>query len=311
MGIFDKQTKSNITFSNVAQEWILYKQPRLKKSTSSYYQYIIDTRLDNILGNEKISKLKDYNFNNITAKIQEKLSKKSTKDTLVVLKAILKYADFKYELGLNMDLITIPKIQTKAIEFFTSEEVEKLENYLIQSDKDIEIGIWFSLYAGLKMGEICALKWENINIKNRTIEIKNVIQSIRKKKDDFYTTFEEINVENEHSRVIPINDKLYDRLNLMKDKNNKNSFILTGNNERIMSPSSYRKIFNRVLKKCEIEQRKYQALRHTFAVNCIKMGMDVENLKDILGHTQLVTTLSTYMQPSVKTKQNYINKLYR
>ena len=48
MSIFDKQSKNNITFSDVAQEWILYKQPRIKKSTSSYYKYIIDTRLNEL-----------------------------------------------------------------------------------------------------------------------------------------------------------------------------------------------------------------------------------------------------------------------
>lgn len=310
MGLFNKQLKNNITFNDVAQEWLLYKQPRIKQSSSSYYQYIIDTRL-NELANVKILKLKDYNFNNITANIQEKLGKKSTKDTLLVLRSILKYADLRYDLDLNLEFITIPKIQAKGIEYFTKEETERLEEYLKKSKKDIEIGIWLGLYAGLKRGEVCALKWENINLKNRTIEIKYTVQNVRKKKEDGNYTTIDVLIENENKRIVPINNELYEKLIKTKDRNKKDNFVLTNSNTRMMFATSYRKVFNRVLKKCNIEQKKFQALRHTFAINCIDNGMDIKTLKEILGHIQLITTLSTYIQPSQITKQNYLNKLYK
>lgn len=311
MGIFDKQLKNNITFSDVAQEWLLYKQPILKKSTLSYYKYIIDIRLNSILGDEKVSKLKDYNFNNITIKMQEKLGNNSTRDTLSVLKSILRYMDLKYNLGLNVDLIAIPKLATRNIEVFTKEETETLENYLKQSERNIEIGIWISLYAGIKIGEVCALKWKDINLKNRAIIVRNVVQSIRKKEKNYYTIVDEVNTEYCNSRIVPISNQLYEKLNSMKTKNNKNNYILTNSETRIMFPSSYRKVFNRVLKKCGIKHKKYQALRHTFAMHCIALGMDVETLKEILGHTQVSTTVSTYMNPSIQTKQDYLNKLYK
>lgn len=310
MGIFDKQFKNNITFSDVAQEWLLYKQPRIKESTLSYYQYIIDRRL-NDLANVKISKLKNYNFNNTTASIQEKLGKKSIKDTLLVLRSILKYADLRYDLDLNLDFITIPKIQSKSIEYFTKDEIERLEEYLKKSNKVIELGIWLGLYAGLKRGEVCALKWENINFKNRTIEIKNIIQTVRKKKKDGGYTTIDVLTENENKRIVPMNNELYEKLIHTKDRSKKENFVLTKSNTRMMFATSYRKVFNRVLKKCNIEQKKFQALRHTFAINCIDNGMDMETLKEILGHIQLITTLSTYIQPSQLAKQNYLNKLYK
>lgn len=310
MGIFDKQLKNNMTFSDVAQEWLLYKQPRIKETSFSYYQYIIDIRL-NELANVKISKLKDYNFNNITASIQEKLGKKSTKDTLLVLRSILKYAKLRYDLDFNIDLITIPKIQNKTIEYFTKEEVERLEEYLNKSNKDIELGIWFGLYAGLKRGEVCALKWEDINLKNKTIEIKYVVQTVRKKKKDGSYTAVDVLTDSQNKRIVPINNELYQKLISIKDRHKKDNFILTNSNTRMMFATSYRKVFTRVLKKCNIELKKFQALRHTFAINCINNGMDMETLKEILGHIQLITTLSTYIQPSQLTKQNYLNKLYK
>lgn len=309
MGLFEKQNKVNITFKEGAEEWISYKQTNLKQSTLSYYKYIIDIRLNSILGNEKITKLKDYNFNNITLNLQKKLGKNSTRDTLVVLKSILKYLDLKYDLGLKLELITIPKEQQNELVIFTKDEIDRLEKYLKKSKKNIEIGIWISLYAGLKIGEVCALKWENIDMKNKTIEVKNTVQSIRKKEKDYYTTIEKISNNSSNLRIIPINDKLFERLNSIKGKGNKKNFILTNSETRIMFPGSYRKVFNRVLKKCGIEHKKYQALRHTFSTRCIELGMDFETLKEILGHTQVSTTLATYVRPTTQSKSKFINQL--
>ena len=156
---------------------------------------------------------------------------------------------------------------------------------------------------------MCALKWKNIDLKREMILVNETLQRIYKDKGD--TT---IRIGEPKSlcsnRSVPISKKLVKKLKQVKKENicKPDSYLLTGTN-KYTEPRTYERVLKNCLKKCKIRDYNFHVLRHTFATNCIKAGMDPKSLSIILGHSNVKMTLDRYVHPSIKAQKKYINKL--
>lgn len=304
----EKGANNSILFEQICEEWLSYKKPRIKESTYSNYKFTIDRFLKVKFKGKTLEFFTNYNFNQYIEQLQERLANKTTRKIGVILKSILRYAERKYDFDFKLDLITLPLIDPKEISIFNEKERLKLEKYLSKSQDIKELGIYISLYVGLRIGEVCALKWSDIDFENKLINITHTLQRVYVDKDDTKVVI--TNPKTKQSlRKIPIARDLLTKLKEMKKYYENDDYILTGKSDRFVEPIGYRYTYKKVLRECRLQYKNYHCLRHTFATRCIRVGMDVKSLSEILGHSNISVTLSIYVHSSYEIKKKFIDKL--
>lgn len=162
---------------------------------------------------------------------------------------------------------------------------------------------------GMRVGEICALKWKNIDLDNKYIYVEKTLQRVYNQQNKNSNIIIDKPKSNSSIRSIPINKKTYEVLKKMKKKFNDNDYFLSGKSNKVVEPRNYQYTFKSILRKCKLKPYKFHILRHTFATNCIEVGMDAKSLSEILGHSDVDITLGTYVHSSDKIKKKYLEKL--
>ena len=310
MWILDKlRSRSNtIRFEELSVEWLALKKTTIKQSTYYKYAYCIDKYLKDRIGRLRKKDLEKYDFNQMTNDLTKELSPKSVKEILNVLKSILKYANQKYDMNIHLDLIISPKVRAKDISVLSKKEINRLEKYCLKENSLKSLGILICLNTGLRIGEICALRWENIDFEKKLIYIKKTLQRV-------YTVEKKTEIIIDSSktessiRSIPMSDKIYHILKDVHNKQSEKAFFLTGTRDQYIEPRSYQNMFKRILKASKVKEYNFHVLRHTFATNCIKVGMDIKSLSEILGHASVDVTLNRYVHSSYDMKKKFLEKL--
>lgn len=300
-------TRKTICFNKVAEDWLEIKRHTIKQSTYCNYKFIIEKYLNPNLANLNLRKIENYNYNKLIQEYSRGLSKKTTKDIVNVLKSILLYVSVHYNLTINTRNIYAPRVEIENIKVLTRREKGKLERYCIQQGTFLCLGVVLALNAGLRIGEVCALKWEDIDLDGRNIFIRKTLQRIYNGNEskviiDSPKTQSSI-------RAIPMTDKIYKLLQPIKKNHKKEEFFLTGDIKKFIEPRKYQYYFKKILKASKVKQHKFHILRHTFATNCIEVGMDPKALSEILGHSSVNITLSRYVHSSYKMKKKYLERL--
>lgn len=303
--ILKKGEKRN--FENIAKEWVENKKTSIKESTYFNYIFIIEKYLEPEFRGKNIEKILNYNY--YIQQLLEKYSTKTVRDIISVLKAILKYYEIEYNCTLNIKKINVPKLTKQRIEVLSVKEKTKLEKYCIEKSTLKTLGIVLCLNTGMRIGEICGLKWKNIDLDNRKIYIDRTIQRIYDKNKKISRIIEDIPKTECSVRTIPINKKIYSVLKKIRKNYKDNDYFLSGEENRLIEPRNYQYTFKSILEKNNIKPYKFHILRHTFATNCIEVGMDAKTLSEILGHSDVEVTLDVYVHSSDKIKKKYLEKL--
>lgn len=315
-----KKFNQNDTFDNILSLFLQYKKYQVKESTFACYCNIIEKQIRPSLGC-----LKAYKIDNITIEkfIEEKLicgrldkkgglNRKSVKDILTVLSLVLKYADKTGLMNITRIHYSLPKIEKEEIEIFTAEEETTLTNFAITSNNFQKFGVCLALYTGLRIGELCALQWKNIDLKNSLIVVKNTLTRITDT-DKITTRKTKIIIDAPKTiagkRSIPIPSFLLPKLRAFCcEETSDNDYFLTGT-KKYIEPSNYYVKYQKWLKEMQLSKRTFHALRHTFATRCIESGFDVKTLSEILGHADVNITLNRYVHSSLDLKRKNMEKL--
>ena len=302
--------KRKITLEELTKKWLLYKKTTVKESTYFRYKYIISKYILTYFKSKTINDLKNYDFNIYIDYLSKKVSTKTLQDIILIFKAILKYSERKFDIDYKLDLISIPKHNQEEINILTDKEKTKLEEYCLTSKDLRTVGIAICLNTGLRIGEICALTWNNINLNEKILTINKSLQRIYKGKKN---TAVEINTPKTKTsiRKIPISKKIYSILYTLKKNNNYKGedFFLTGSKDKYIEPRNYQYEFKKCLKICKLPNYNFHILRHTFATNCIKIGMDVKSLSELMGHSNVNITLNKYVHSSYSVQKKYLERL--
>lgn len=165
------------------------------------------------------------------------------------------------------------------------------------------------MYTGMRIGEVCALKWKDILLDEHCIFIESTMQRLKSDNKEFAKTEVIITSpkSNSSTRTIPIPDNLYEILK--KHRCSGEAYLLTGNSLRFLEPRTLQNHFKSALKICGINDANFHALRHTFATRCVEIGFDVKSLSEILGHASVNITLNKYVHPSMELKQKNMNRI--
>lgn len=289
---------------------------RVKQSTYALYYrqiqehiipYFKDTKVDKI-SNDMVNRF--INDKSINGRLDKKggLSPKTVTDILSLLNQILSFARNKGYFAGTFN-IAKPKSQTKTYNILSFEEQKTLAKYLQINTTPAKLGVLISLYTGIRLGELCALKWSDIDIPNGTLKIDKTIQRI-KNTDKYSKTKTRIIIDKPKSqksiRVIPLPSFLLKELSV--NQSNDSCYILTGNNKYV-EPRTYQTIFKKMLKEAGLNDINFHTLRHTFATRAIEQGFDVKALSEILGHSSVKFTLDSYVHPSQELKKLSMEKL--
>lgn len=307
--------KKKILYSDWIYDWLIEKKEYIKESTYANYSNSIFNHIIPKLGNYYLPDLnhkiiQDFLielFKNGNKKGDGGLSEKTIKDITIIIKGSLKKAINEDKMKHIELTFNYPKSNNeKRIYVLTKQEQNKLKNYALENLSNKNIGILISLYSGIRIGELCALKWEDIDLKKGMLIINKTIQRIYVKDKNkniskvIITTPKTRNA----NREIPINKNFLEIIKQLKGS--KEDYILTGTN-KFIEPRTYRKYFNKVLKQNKIKHFNFHSLRHTFATNCISLGIDYKTVSELLGHANVNITLNLYVHPRLSQKKKCID----
>ena len=175
----------------------------------------------------------------------------------------------------------------------------------------MNVGILISFYTGIRIGELCALKFNDISFETKTMHIDKTMQRIQNFKGDKNKT--DIIISSPKSecsiREIPVPQFIIDLI-IENDLYKRNAYLLTGEATRFIEPRTLENKFNKIAAICNIENATFHMIRHTFASNCIEAGVDAKSLSEILGHSSVNITLNRYVHSSMQIKRMNMEKLY-
>ena len=293
-------------FEVVTEEWLKYKKNTVKKSTYYNYSYSVAKYLYPSFAGKNITKIKNYN--NFIEELSDTLSPKTVRDIVTKLKEIINFYEEEHNTKLNIKKMSLPKMNKKEIQILSNKEKQKLEKYCIEQNSLKSLGILICLNTGLRVGEVCALRWENVDFETRR-HVEKTIERIYSKEENKTIVIIDTPKSITSVRTIPINSKLYNILKQIRGKSKKTDFVLTGSSEHYVEPRNYQYHFKEILKRNKVKKYKFHTLRHTFATNCIEAVMDIKSLSEILGHADVSITLNIYVHSSDKAKRKYLEKI--
>ncbi len=302
------------------QDWLIiwleqYKKNIIKQKTYFMYQNLIRLHIIPTLGHYELEQitptlLQQYlNFKLERGNLKNE-SPLSVNTTLAIF-SILKQS-FRLAMRLNylqtdvFSFVSLPKLKEKEVEVFSLKEQKKIEAFCLHFHKPNYFGIVLCLYTGIRIGELLALTWDDIDFHRRLLYIRHTTITI-KKENQYITLLDEPKTK-KSKRIIPLPSSLTSYLKTIK-KQSSSPYIITTRSNRIVSIRSYQRTFMRILKRCEIPYKNFHSLRHTFATRALEMGMDVKTLAEILGHSNAMITLNRYAHSMLHYKMLMMDKL--
>lgn len=293
---------ADMSLDEIGQLWLIYIKDNRKYSTYRKYANIYDMHIRDTFGSLTADEI---SLEIIEKALPKEISASLYKSIYCVLNQILsygnRYCDTPKTHLKTEKLRTVPK----PVQTINATDQQKLCRYLLSDLDSCKLGILICLYMGLRLGEICALKWEDIDFQRKTIHINRTVQRIQVGQEDRKTILYEGPPKTLCSvREIPIPEFLFPFLLSCKDDG-----VYVLNKFSPMEPRTYQYKFYSYLDKAYIKKSHFHALRHTFATNCISNGADVKSVSEMLGHSNVNITLNKYVHPSMDTKRNILDSL--
>lgn len=302
-------TSNRRNFAYFCDEWLKSCNGRLKESTCNRYMTAIEKHIKPKLGSFLPQAIKEetiFEFSSIM--LMEGLAPKTVKDILIVLRLALKYTSKQLPYGMPEIEITYPKEQKKEARVLSLDEQNKLISFLAKDIDCCKFGILLAMFTGLRIGELCALKWENISLRERTIKINATMQRLKNDGDGGRTKVVIGSPKSDlSSRIIPLSEAAVKLCKYMENKN-KNAYILTGA-EDFIEPRTIQYRLKKYTDDCGLKGVHFHTLRHTFATRCIEVGFEIKSLSEILGHSTTALTMERYVHSSLTLKRENIKKL--
>ena len=309
--MIEKQT--NVKYIDWLHSWLEnYVRPSVKVRTYERYKLIIEQHIKDKIGGMELDELTPLVLQAFITELLQNgnrrtgkgLSANSVNAVISVLQSSLKTARL---LGLmkeyTADKLKRPKLTEKPVECFTLGEQKQIEQAVLNGKKDKLYGILLCLYSGLRIGELIALQWMDIDLAKG---ILTVSKSCHDSKDGLI--IDEPKTQSSR-RMIPLPKQLLPILKGIKEKSN-SPFVVSANGKPV-SVRSYQRSFELLLKRLHIPHKGFHSLRHTFATRALECGMDVKTLSEILGHKNSTVTLNRYAHSLMEHKQDMMNRLGR
>ncbi len=196
--------------------------------------------------------------------------------------------------------------EKKDIEIFSKEEQIKMIRYFYQNMDINKFGFMLCLSTGIRLGELCALKWSDFDLEQGLLVIERTVQRIAVENKGPKTALVISKPKSIHSeRRIPLSDNILKLVKSFKTENSEYIFC----KHKPLEPRTCQYRFQKLLIDVNVTVKNFHVLRHTFATNCVCNGIDIKTLSEILGHSDVRITLNRYVHPTMDAKRQHMNKL--
>ena len=304
------------TFGEISCDWLRFLKPQLKQASIAKYVNILNLYVLPRFQDCMVDKISRSDVSSLISELllsggqkNTGLSPRTVSSVFSVLKNIFDYAS-REKGACVADIKGIPiKQPQKQMRVLSRMEQDKLSHYLCADPTPCHLGVLVCLYTGLRIGEICALQWQDISFDGHYLFVHKAMQRIQHLDGDDKRT--EVCIAKPKSdcsvRRIPLPEELYQLL--LNARKEGEAYLLTGSSKKYIEPRTMENHFRTILDECEIPVANFHALRHTFATRCVELGFDVKSLSEILGHANVNITMNRYVHPSMELKQRNMNKL--
>lgn len=300
------------------EHWKIKQRPYIKDSTYATYMNIISNHILPYFGKMELHEITFQKnqefiwFLSQYGRLDKKggLSTKTIKDILMLWLSILNDASKENGIEVPYGKYKYPvSSKTKNIKFLSTDQEYQIISFLKENINLRNLGILLALSTGIRIGELCALRWAEINIESGTIAIRKTLQRIYMKNGNQGVSKVIISTpKSEKSvRIIPVSRKMLQILR--KYQKEKETYFLTGMEDKFLEPRVYREYYNRLMNRHGMLYVSFHGLRHTFATRCIEAGCDYKTLSEILGHADVGTTMRLYIHSDMNKKRDYIEKM--
>ena len=313
------QKGETITYRPWLNAWLPTKGEYIKESTLANYQHAVSNHILPALGDipladiteEKLQETVLFWLKEGRCDGQGGLSERTVRGMIMFIKLSLRSAaKAGYISRKDFDILFPTQNPTEQIQTLSKQEQVILTQYIYLHLTPKNLGILFCMHTGLRIGELCAMQWKDINLESRTITVSKTLQRIFMQ-DASGKTSTKITITPPKTRnsvrVIPISSLLYPVLKHVQPKN-PDIYLLTGKTTWT-EPRTYRDYYNRLLKKLEIPHVNFHGLRHTFATRLIENGADYKTVSELLGHASVNTTMNLYVHPQMEQKRKAVELL--
>lgn len=300
-----KKRSSGTTMEEIAQAWLTVQRSRVKSSTNAIYHYGWQHYLSPIFGQLQPKRITEHLVRKYL-QAKRNLSTLTLRNQIILLRAILKFAQEKYGINNDYQAICLPEAYGERL-FIANTTWLRLQRVVRKDDTLIADCIALASLTGIRLGECCALQCMDIDEKERLIHIRHTVQRIRTAHTLLRTKLVISSPKSKKScRTIPIPDRLWNRIQRICQGKEKTDFIF-GSKNLPMDPRRLQYQFAQYLRRHKIKNFNFHQLRHKFATCCLEQKMDIKVLSELLGHSSVSVTLNYYVHPDLAYKRRQIN----
>lgn len=300
------------TINQITEEWKEEKKKYVKKSTYAAYQLLIQNHIKPYFGDlYEVNEEKVQQF--VFDKLDAGLSEKTIRDIIIVLKMILKFGIKNgYLEYVQIDAKFPSKQEKKDLDVLSKADQKKFMEHLRNNFTFKNLGIFICLSTGMRIGEICGLRWCDVDTVEGVIKVRHTLQRIYIIEGE--TRHTELLLDTPKTansvRDIPMSSELLKMLKSLNKVVNENYYVIS-NDIKPIEPRTYRNYYKKLCRQLDIPELKFHGLRHSFATRCIESKADYKTVSVLLGHSNISTTLNLYVHPNKEQKKKTIDKMLR
>lgn len=308
-----------LLFKDILTAWQDANRVRLKEASVSRYQNLIDAHILPELGAKQMDQLSSSTINRfLAAKLESGrldrtggLSASYVRSIALVINSAIRYGVAENLCVPLHSPITKPPLPKTELHILSVENQTLLEQELLDNINEEKLLIYLTLYTGIRIGEACALRWEDISLDSKLIYIRKTVSRIwcYEKGKKYSKLVVGPPKTGSSFRCIPICSRLYSVLSSFPWRKNGGYVLSNICDGNFASPRTFEYRYKKILKAAKLEPVNYHTLRHTFATRCIECGVDIKSLSEILGHADTSITLNTYVHSSIELKRIQLEKL--
>lgn len=310
--------RSNPTFSDILYNWLDSNRIRLKGSTQAKYIHIIESHIIPFLGSKKIMSLDsvtinsflDYKLKHGRCKDGSELSPSYVRTMAIIIEAAVGFAAAEGLCSPLKNPINKPYIPKKELNILDVSTELKITEIMKKDNSLTSTGVLLALQAGLRIGEVCALSWSDVNFDKSTIFVRHTVSRIQNTDNKTKSILVLDTPKTSSSiREVPIPSTLC-KILLFQHKKRKSDYVVSDKNGFI-STRTFDYKYRNLLRKNNLKIINFHMLRHTYATRCAESGMDAKTLSKILGHSSSTTSLNIYVHPTMEVAKTIVNKIYK
>ena len=318
----EQQSKCDcrLTVKELFQRWLEKSRGNVKDSTYARYEFLIRKHINPALGSvpvctltaKQLSDFLDDKRKNGRLDGRGGLSAKTVRDISVLIASALKLAAAEFGFLSEAASVKLPQSRQQKTLVFSECEMKLLGTFVLSAPSITGAGVLLCLNTGLRLGELCALRWSDIDFQNGEISVNRAVQRVVTHNENGKGKTKlliQTPKTDDSIRVIPLPQDMLELLRRLSGNIEPEAYVLTGKVGVPMEPRTFQYRFKGLLKKIGLRDRGVHALRHSYATRCMEKGVDVKSLSEMLGHADIKTTLRLYVHSSMEHKKRVVQSI--